>query len=141
MNDDTERGALVAFLHARNEFDYDQCDHGTYAGPLAGQPYAMCERQADAILTEFLPDHDERVRAEQQAAVRALPSYDDGLGGRYINLRLALRAIREAGKTERRYFGDGQEVHPGTAAWDVAPIREIGEAGVQAIADSIRGTK
>lgn len=44
-------GELVAFIHSRNEFDYDECDHGTYnGGPSHGEKYAMCERQADALI-------------------------------------------------------------------------------------------
>lgn len=44
---DEERQLLAAAIHDRNEFDYDQCDHGTYqGGPSHGKPYAMCERAA-----------------------------------------------------------------------------------------------
>ncbi|MCI4659666.1 hypothetical protein [Cryobacterium zhongshanensis] len=50
---ETEREALVARMHARNEFDYDECDHGTYTGgPSNGEPYAMCERQADSLIAD-----------------------------------------------------------------------------------------
>jgi hypothetical protein len=43
--------AVIEFMHRRNEFDYDQCDHGTYTGgPSQGQPYAMCERQGRALV-------------------------------------------------------------------------------------------
>lgn len=52
--DDSSRETLVAWWHARNEFDYDECQHGTYSGgPIHGEPYKMCERQADALLSEF----------------------------------------------------------------------------------------
>ena len=47
-------GAVIEFMHRRNKFDYDQCDHGTYTGgPSQGQPYAMCERQGRALV-DFL---------------------------------------------------------------------------------------
>lgn len=46
-----ERDALIAWMHTRNEFDYDECAHGTYSGgPSDGEPYAMCERQADGLI-------------------------------------------------------------------------------------------
>jgi len=42
---------IAAHIHARAEFDADECDHGTYrGGPLDGQPYAMCERKAAALV-------------------------------------------------------------------------------------------
>jgi len=48
------RDELVAHIHARAEFDSDECDHGTYTGgALHGQPYRMCERKADALLARF----------------------------------------------------------------------------------------
>lgn len=44
---DEDRASLAEAIHHRNEFDYDQCDHGTYrGGPSHGEPYAMCERAA-----------------------------------------------------------------------------------------------
>jgi len=46
---DTE--TLAAEIHEAWEFQYDQCDHGTYnGGPSAGQPYAMCELTAARII-------------------------------------------------------------------------------------------
>lgn len=50
MTSEHERQELIDFMHKRNEFDYDDCQHGFYSGPLAGQTYAMCERQAEALL-------------------------------------------------------------------------------------------
>ena len=42
---------LTAWFHASNEFNYDDCQHGTYAGgPSHGEPYAMCERFARQLL-------------------------------------------------------------------------------------------
>lgn len=42
---DAERALLAKSMHRRNQFDYDQCDHGSYTGgPSHGEPYAMCER-------------------------------------------------------------------------------------------------
>lgn len=50
-----EREALVQWMHSRQEFEYDKCDHGVYTGgAMHGQPYAMCERWADAFLTANL---------------------------------------------------------------------------------------
>lgn len=41
---------LIEFMHRRNGFDYDECQHGTYTGgPSHGEPYAMCERQGKAL--------------------------------------------------------------------------------------------
>ena len=41
---------LVEWVHRRNQFDYDECQHGTYSGgPSNGEPYAMCERQGKAL--------------------------------------------------------------------------------------------
>ena len=55
-----EREALVNFMHRRNEFDYDECQHGTYSGgPSNGEPYAMCERQADALIAAGYRKHPE----------------------------------------------------------------------------------
>ena len=72
---DEGREALIAFMHSRNEFDYDQCDHGVYrGGAMDGQPYAMCERQGRA-LADFLaarsPQPAPSVSAEQVEVDRA----------------------------------------------------------------------
>lgn len=49
------REALVAWMHNRQIFEYDKCDHGTYSGgAMNGQPYAMCERWAEALLESGL---------------------------------------------------------------------------------------
>ncbi len=41
---------LIAWLHARFQFEYDECDHGVYTGgPNDGKPYAMCERIGTAL--------------------------------------------------------------------------------------------
>jgi beta-xylosidase len=51
MTGDRERLELIEFMHQRNEFDYDECQHGTYSGgPSNGEAYAMCERQANGLL-------------------------------------------------------------------------------------------
>lgn len=59
--------ALTAEIHEAWEFQYAQCDHGTYTGgPNHGQPYAMCELAADRIvrrraaLLAEQPDEDSR---------------------------------------------------------------------------------
>ena len=45
-----DREGLRDWLHSRHEFEYDECDHGTYrGGAMDGQPYAMCERWADGL--------------------------------------------------------------------------------------------
>lgn len=63
---DTERDALVAHIHARAEFDSDYCEHGKYhGGSMDGEPYAMCERKADALLlSSWLTEHDAAKDAE-----------------------------------------------------------------------------
>lgn len=50
MSSENERQELIKFMHSRNEFDYDECQHGFYSGPFAGEKYAMCERQADGLI-------------------------------------------------------------------------------------------
>lgn len=50
MTSEKDRQDLIDFMHGRNEFDYDECQHGFYSGPFAGEKYAMCERQADALI-------------------------------------------------------------------------------------------
>jgi hypothetical protein len=65
-----DRAGLAAAIHARNEFDHDQCDHGTYTGGhMHGQPYAMCERAASehSIVTATV----ERILAAHLADVEA----------------------------------------------------------------------
>lgn len=43
--------SLAAEIHEAWEFQYDQCDHGTYRGGyLNGKPYAMCEITAERIV-------------------------------------------------------------------------------------------
>lgn len=43
---------LTEALHAAFEWQYDECDHGTYAGGSSnGEPYAMC-----AIFARFVAD-------------------------------------------------------------------------------------
>lgn len=60
------REDLTWWIHARNAFDYDECSHGTYSGgPSNGEPYAMCERQADALLAQFTVLHPAPVRREE----------------------------------------------------------------------------
>lgn len=42
---------LASRLHDAWEWQYDECDHGTYSGGLShGQPYAMCEILARRIM-------------------------------------------------------------------------------------------
>ena len=54
---------LAAEIHEAWEFQYDECDHGTYrGGHLNGEPYAMCEVTAARIV---------RRRAALVAAARA----------------------------------------------------------------------
>lgn len=51
----TDLAELTLFMHDRNRFDYDECQHGTYSGGAShGEPYAMCDRQARALI-EALP--------------------------------------------------------------------------------------
>lgn len=68
MSDKEELAELTELLHRRNEFDYDECDHGFYHGPLEGQPYAMCDRVARGLLES---DWLRRVRAGAAAEARA----------------------------------------------------------------------
>lgn len=43
--------SLAREIHEAWEFQYDQCDHGTYrGGHLNGEPYAMCELTAARIV-------------------------------------------------------------------------------------------
>ena len=91
---DDEREALVNFMHRRNKFDYDECQHGTYSGgPSNGEPYAMCERQADALIAAGYRKHpepevtDEMVEAVWKALeLNNLGQYTRG------NVRAALEA-------------------------------------------------
>src|SRR4051794_14459794 len=64
-SDETE--ALTRVIHARNEFDYDDCQHGTFSGGhMHGEPYAMCERMAAHLL------------ASDWLAARAAEAWDEG---------------------------------------------------------------
>lgn len=46
---------LTEWMHKRQSFEYDECDHGVYhGGAQAGEPYAMCERWANAFVRENL---------------------------------------------------------------------------------------
>lgn len=43
--------SLAAEIHEAVEFQYDQCDHGTYqGGHLHGEPYQMCRINAERIV-------------------------------------------------------------------------------------------
>lgn len=47
--------SLAAEIHEAWEFQYDQCDHGTYmGGHLNGEPYAMCRLSAERIVRRRL---------------------------------------------------------------------------------------
>ena len=58
------RDELAAWMHRRQEFEYDVCDHGKQLGSWAGpdDTYAMCERWAEA----FERDHDIYPKADRQ---------------------------------------------------------------------------
>ena len=43
---------LAAEIHDAWEYQYDECTHGTYSGPLQGTPYAMCEIFARLIISK-----------------------------------------------------------------------------------------
>ena len=48
---EAQRVELAAEIHEAWEFQYDECDHGTYwGGHLSGEPYAMCEITASRIV-------------------------------------------------------------------------------------------
>lgn len=60
---------LAAEIHEAWEFQYDECDHGTYTGgPRHGEPYAMCELTAARIVERRKNDethpcgHERRTR-------------------------------------------------------------------------------
>lgn len=45
--------ALADSLHDAYEWQYDDCDHGTYSGGMShGQPYEMCNILARRILSK-----------------------------------------------------------------------------------------
>lgn len=50
MGVEAEIETLAAEIHEAWEFQYDECTHGTYSGPLEGTPYAMCEIFARRII-------------------------------------------------------------------------------------------
>jgi hypothetical protein len=71
-HEDTE--ALARVIHARNEFDYDDCQHGTFSGGhMHGEPYAMCERMAAHLLaSDWLAAYVAARVAEALAPIEAL---------------------------------------------------------------------
>lgn len=90
---DEDRNALVAWMHSRQLFEYDSCDHGTYTGgAMAGEPYAMCERWADALMAS-------NILATIQADALDAAAYEleefhwDYLGGTVVRERAT--AVRE----------------------------------------------
>lgn len=45
---------LIVWLHEQFEFQFDECDHGTYSGgPSHGAKYKMCERIAENMLDDW----------------------------------------------------------------------------------------
>ncbi len=43
--------SLAAALHGAWEFQYDECDHGTYSGgAMQGEPYKMCDIFAERVI-------------------------------------------------------------------------------------------
>lgn len=56
--------SLAAEIHEAMEFQYDQCDHGTYhGGHLHGEPYQMCRITAERIVRRRAVRRDEEKRA------------------------------------------------------------------------------
>ena len=88
------REELVAHIHARAEFDSDECDHGTYTGgALHGQPYRMCERKADALLARFsFPSQP--VYDEARNALSEWESFNRGLIASGATQPREIRALR-----------------------------------------------
>ena len=55
--------SLAAEIHEAVEFQYDQCDHGTYhGGHMHGQPYQMCRINAERIVRRRAARRDEEKR-------------------------------------------------------------------------------
>lgn len=52
--------SLAAEIHEAVEFQYDQCDHGTYrGGHMHGEPYQMCRINAERIMRRRAARRDE----------------------------------------------------------------------------------
>lgn len=55
--------SLAAEIHEAVEFQYDQCDHGTYhGGHMHGEPYQMCRINAERIVRRRNARRDEEKR-------------------------------------------------------------------------------
>lgn len=64
---------LAAEIHEAWEFQYDECDHGTYSGGhLNGEPYAMCRLSAERIVRRRAAD-----RIEKEAGIVNNHEYHD----------------------------------------------------------------
>lgn len=90
--------ALVKAVHARYEFEYDECDHGTYrGGPYHGQPYAMCERWGSHIAEQLEPIIKAREsQILREAADDFFARLPDGTSnGRAYNSYRVARMLRE----------------------------------------------
>lgn len=58
-----ETDSLAAEIHEAVEFQYDQCDHGTYhGGHMHGEPYQMCRINAERIVRRRAARRDEEKR-------------------------------------------------------------------------------
>ena len=67
---DAEREAIKQAWHDAYEWQYDECDHGTYSGgPMHGQPYEMCRIQADRFLDTLAPLLEARLTTEPRLDV------------------------------------------------------------------------
>lgn len=58
-----DMSSLAAEIHEAVEFQYDQCDHGTYrGGHMHGEPYQMCRIIAERIVRRRVARRDEENR-------------------------------------------------------------------------------
>lgn len=102
MDDEALVQQIAEAQHRTNEHQYDVCDHGTYAGgPNHGEPYAMCEIQARAVLPLVeaqvapLRDEVERLNGLLERATAALERRAVEGEERADAAESALRQVRE----------------------------------------------
>lgn len=98
---DKETAALAAEIHEAWEFQYDECDHGTYTGGAQhGEPYAMCELTAARIIRRRWEKRDSEICGV------ARPRSVNPAGGVCIRLK-GHNGAHNAESTEDPLFGGG----------------------------------
>jgi hypothetical protein len=67
------RERLAEAWHDAYEWQYGECDHGTYSGGLSrGEPYRMCFIQAGRLLPFIAAERDEAAREALRDAAREI---------------------------------------------------------------------